>query len=149
MLHHSFDLTRCASLFLTFAQSRGGPALLVEESAALRAAISRVQLAHPFRSDACVILPGRMLCVWTLPVGDIDIASRWLAVRRDFARSLGPGRLRWQRPEPPRLLTTVTDYAEAVRACWFAPVTLGLAARPEDWACSSIHDDETPGRFAA
>ncbi|GHF43628.1 hypothetical protein [Seohaeicola zhoushanensis] len=115
--------------------------LLVAEFDSLMEAVARVQQSHPFRLDAWVALPDRLLCVWTLPAGDMDTVGRWRAIRRAFAGAIGPGRVRWRAAEPPRLITGVVDYAESVRRCWFAPVRRGLVSRPEDWLYSSIQQD--------
>lgn len=141
MLHRSFDLDSPSTMFMTLALAQPGQRLLVDEIDALRAAFKRVQHHRPFRLDAWVALPDRMLCVWTLPSGDMDTAGRWRAIRRSFAASVGPGRARWRSAEPPRIISSVVDYADCVRQCWFAPVRQGLAARPEEWAHSSIHED--------
>lgn len=149
MLHQSFGLTNSATLFMSFSLSRKGKDLLVDEIAALHAAIVSTQLTMPFRADAWVILPDGMHCVWTLPKGDMNIGARWRAVRRNFAHAVGPGRVRWRPAGPPRVIAGVVDYAESVRQCWFAPVNAGLVARPEDWAHSSIHTASSMDAHAA
>ncbi|MCB1342327.1 MAG: hypothetical protein KDK24_14925 [Pseudooceanicola sp.] len=110
---------------------------------ALPGVLARVQRNRPFRLDAWVALPDRLDCIWTLPTGDLDVAGRWRAIRRGLADAVGPGLVRWQPARAALPVTGMTEYADLVRRCWFAPVRRGLVARPEDWAFSSIHREST------
>lgn len=44
--------------------------------AALREAIRKTRLSHPFDIDAWVLLPDHLHCIWTLPEGDSDFSMR-------------------------------------------------------------------------
>jgi len=44
---------------------------------ALRDAIERVRARLPFSTDAMVLMPDHLHCIWTLPDGDTDFSSRW------------------------------------------------------------------------
>jgi putative transposase len=60
-----------ATWFFTVALAeRKGNRLLLDKIDNLRAAIRSVQVAHPFRIDALVILPEHLHCIWTLPPRD-------------------------------------------------------------------------------
>ena len=43
----------------------------------LRNAIETVHEKRPFTIEAWVLLPDHLYCIWTLPVGDADYATRW------------------------------------------------------------------------
>ncbi|MEP0801745.1 hypothetical protein NDI37_15735 [Funiculus sociatus GB2-A5] len=46
---------------------------------------------HPFKIDACVLLPDHLHCIWTLPNGDSDFSRRWRLIKSAIAspRRLG------------------------------------------------------------
>jgi putative transposase len=61
---------------------------LVQHVAALCAAVQVTRRERPFPIDAWVVLPDHMHCVWTLPPGDDDFATRWKAIKRRFVQAL-------------------------------------------------------------
>jgi putative transposase len=62
--------------------------LLVDRIDHLRAAFGSVQLRHPFRIEAFVILPDHLHCIWTLPQDDTDFSNRWGLIKRQFSRGI-------------------------------------------------------------
>jgi REP-associated tyrosine transposase len=56
----------------------------------LRKAFKTVKAAHPFAMDAIVILPDHLHCLWTLPDGDADYSTRWMAIKAYFTRRCPP-----------------------------------------------------------
>jgi putative transposase len=48
----------------------------------LREAIVRARRTHPFRIDACVLLPDHLHCIWALPPENGDFSSRWVFIKR-------------------------------------------------------------------
>ena len=77
-----------ACLFLTITLAQRGSTTLVDRIESLRRSVRATMEARPFRIDAWVILPDHMHCVWTLPKGDGDYATRWGAIKSRFTRSL-------------------------------------------------------------
>jgi putative transposase len=77
--------------FFTVALANRRSDLLLREVAALRAAVSRTLLLHPFRIDAWVVLPEHMHAVWTLPAGDAEFSIRWALIKRWFSAAIPPG----------------------------------------------------------
>jgi REP element-mobilizing transposase RayT len=51
-------------------------ALLVSEIDLLRKSVRRVKGLYPFEINAWVVLPDHLHCIWTLPEGDRDFATR-------------------------------------------------------------------------
>ena len=49
---------------------------------ALRDAIETVRATRPFVTDAWVLLPDHLHCIWTLPEGDADFSTRWMMIKR-------------------------------------------------------------------
>ncbi len=47
----------------------------------LRDAITHVRQKYPFTIDALVLLPDHLHCIWTLPPGDSDYATRWRLIK--------------------------------------------------------------------
>jgi len=124
--------------------------LLLREIAALRAAVRRTLLSHPFRIDAWVILPEHMHAVWTLPVGDAEFSTRWTLIKRWFTAAIPPGEARsasraakgerglWQRRFWEHTVRDAGDFARHVDYVHFNPVKHGLAASAADWPYSSF-----------
>ena len=69
------------SVFLTVNLLDRRSDLLVTQIQALRDAVRQVRLRAPFRTDAWVVLPDHMHCLWTLPAGDAHFPGRWRAIK--------------------------------------------------------------------
>jgi len=54
--------------------------------ALLRQSIKAVQMRHPFKVEAAVILPDHLHMLWRLPDDDGDYATRWRLVKSYFIR---------------------------------------------------------------
>jgi putative transposase len=52
----------------------------------LRRAFRTVRSKRPFILDAAVILPDHLHCIWTLPPGDADFATRWRLIKTRFTK---------------------------------------------------------------
>jgi putative transposase len=66
------------SFFFTLVTERRRPILASVDSVdVLRTAFRSVQERMPFSLDAIVVLPDHLHCIWTLPAGDADFATRW------------------------------------------------------------------------
>ncbi len=63
-------------------------ALLVDHVDGLRAAFRAVRAARPFDMVAMVVLPDHLHCIWRLPEGDADNATRWRHIKTMFSRGL-------------------------------------------------------------
>ena len=135
--------------FVTIALADPDSHLLLNEFDRLRAAVRLTWREQPFFAHAWVVLPGRMHCVWSLPPGDVALAPRWGDIKQRFQRSTGTAPDLWQPGWTARRLDGMADFAECVRYCWFAPVHMGKASNPEDWAYSSLYDAEKPVRQVA
>ena len=153
-----------ATIFFTVCLAERGSRLLVERIDILREAVRVTRARRPFAIDAWVVLPDHMHAVWTLPAADGNFSDRWGAIKARFSKH---ARLAGAVPEAPALGVTGAanpalrkgevgiwqrrfwehhirdraDYDAHLRYCWMDPVRHGLAARPEDWAFSSLHRD--------
>ena len=70
---------------------RRGNRLLVERIDVLRTAFRNVRARHPFHTEAIVILPDHLHCVWTLGPGDTDCSTRWSLIKGHFSRAIEKG----------------------------------------------------------
>ena len=52
----------------------------------LREAFRAVRSKRPFTLDAVVVLPDHLHCIWTLPPGDADFATRWRLIKSWFTK---------------------------------------------------------------
>ena len=124
--------------------------MLVERIDDLRAAYGRVQRDRPFTTDAIIVLPEHLHCIWTLPDGDSDYSGRWRAIKSRFTmacRKAGLPILKdmlgaydlWQRHFWEHAIRDDRDFENHVAYIHFNPVKHGHALRPVDWPHSSIH----------
>ncbi|MEA3278965.1 MAG: transposase [Pseudomonadota bacterium] len=119
----------------------------------LRDALRSVKESRPFDMDAMVVLPDHLHCIWTLPNGDADFATRWRLVKTWFTKHCNselrtrpdPSRSRrseqaiWQHRYWEHLLRDERDFEGHVDYIHFNPVKHGYVARPRDWPHSSFH----------
>lgn len=129
---------------------RSGNDLLVRHVDALRTAFYSVQRTRPFVMDAVVILPEHLHCLWTLPEGDADFATRWQLIKARFSAAIptgervSPSRQRrqergiWQRRYWEHLIRDQNDYNRHVNYIHHNPVKHGHAASPGAWPYSSF-----------
>ena len=125
--------------------------LLVRHVDILREAVRKVRAHAPFHIGAWVVLPDHLHCLWTLPEGDTDFATRWQAIKTDFSRKMparehrsasrfGKGeRGIWQRRFWEHTIRDERDYAAHLDYIHFNPVKHGVAADVADWPYSSFH----------
>lgn len=155
----SFPRAPSTSVFLTLRLAKPNTVSLVSHVDALRTAYLKVQLHHPMRCDAMVVLHDHLHAVWSLPRSDSDIAHRVGMLKSRFSRAVPDAppspsfdRLRtgergiWARGYQTRPIETVTHMSLAMRWCWENPVRHGLCQRMEEWPYSSLHRDIRLGR---
>jgi putative transposase len=121
----------------------------------LREAIQLTRRNRPFIIDAWVLMPDHMHCLWTLPEGDADYATRWKVIKTEFSKRAGSTyhkqewmtrskRKRrestmWQRRGWEHLIRNETDYARHFDYIHYNPVKHELVQRVQDWPYSSFH----------
>jgi putative transposase len=139
------------SFFFTVNLADRRSELLTDKIVLLRSAFRLVAKDHPFALDAVVILPEHLHCVWTLPVGDADFATRWRLIKAEFSKHIAPGerlspsriakgeRGIWQRRYWEHTLRDERDYARHCDYIHFNPVKHGYASRAGDWPFSSFN----------
>lgn len=121
----------------------------------LRTAIDKVRVKYPFTIDALVLLPNHIHCIWTLPDGDTDYASRWRLIKTFVTKNcasqlkLDPtinssrqkrqeGNL-WQRRFWEHLIRDDIDFVRHCDYIHYNPVKHGLCKSPKEWLFSSFH----------
>jgi len=135
--------------------------LLTHNIELLRNAVRATRRAKPFHIDAWVVLPDHMHCIWTLPEGDADYASRWKAIKTAFSKALprteslsvvrqAKGeRGIWQRRYWEHTIRDERDYSAHMDYLHINPVKHGHAARVADWPHSSFHRLVAAGIYPA
>jgi putative transposase len=133
--------------------------LLVDRIDDLRAAFRDARAARSFDVLAIVILPDHLHCLWRLPSGDADNASRWAQIKAGFSRRIARdesgGRIArrergiWQRRYWEHLILDDNDLRRHVEYIHFNPVKHGHASRPADWPHSSFARWVQRGDYAA
>ncbi|MFB2879358.1 REP-associated tyrosine transposase [Floridanema aerugineum] len=121
----------------------------------LRTAINNVRQKYPFIIDALVLLPNHIHCIWTLPSGDSDYATRWRLIKtfvtKHCAKELEidsqvstsrqkrqEGNL-WQRRFWEHLIRDDLDFANHCDYIHYNPVKHGLCKAAKEWPYSSFH----------
>lgn len=110
----------------------------------LRYGFQQVMRSHPFRLDAIVVLPDHMHCIWSLPEGDADFATRWRLLKRHFSvASLLPARRNGAKPVwQPRfwehLIRDEEDFRRHLDYIHYNPVKHGYVGSPAQWSYSSF-----------
>ena len=130
----------------------------------LAQAIQFVRDTRPFVVDAWVLLPDHMHCIWTLPEGDADYATRWLALKRYVSSDVGR-RLQesafmdpsqhhrreanlWQRQFWEHQLRDEGDFERHMDYIHFDPVKHRHVERVRDWPHSTFHRHVHEGTYA-
>ena len=126
-------------------------ALLVEHIGELRTAFRVARSARPFDIVSMVVLPDHLHCIWRLPEGDADNATRWRHIKAMFSHSLPCFERRsqqrlaknergiWQRRFWERALRDEYDLRAHIDYIHFNPVKRGLVRRVRDWPYSTFH----------
>jgi putative transposase len=118
----------------------------------LRQAIRTVMRNRPFTIDAIVVLPDHIHCIWSLPPGDADFATRWRLIKTWFTKHLllrehiRPNTARihkcrqavWQHRYWEHLLRDEADYQCHVDYIHYNPVKHGYVSKPVEWPFSSL-----------
>ncbi len=122
---------------------------------ALRHAIERVRLRLPFTTDAMVLMPDHLHCIWTLPDDDANFSSRWMQIKHHvsyhcsklYPLTMSESRTRrrtasiWQRRFWEHQIHDDIDMERHVDYIHFNPVKHGLVSTASDWPYSTF------GRF--
>ena len=149
------------SFFTVALAQRHNNHLLVDHVVQLRAAFRHVQQRHPFTTDAVVIMPDHLHCLWTLPEGDADYSTRWRLLKSKFSRSISDTEHRsqsllkrqergiWQRRFWAHLITDTDDFHRHADYIHWNPVKHGLVPRAADWPYSSFHRYVERGDYSA
>ena len=125
--------------------------LLVEHVDALRAAFRAAQAVRAFEMIAVVVLPDHLHCIWRLPAGDADNATRWRHIKTQFAQCVPTTERRsvqrvkrkergiWQRRYWEHLVRDERDLRHHIDYVHFNPVKHGLVTRVSEWPWSTFH----------
>lgn len=121
----------------------------------LHSAWMDVRHRFPFQTDAVVLLPNHIHCIWTLPEDDANFSVRWKEIKRLFTKGyldqIGPGAARnashlkqgeaavWQRRFWEHTLRDVDDLNRHLDYIHYNPVKHGLVNKAGDWPWSSFH----------
>ena len=139
------------TFFFTVALLERKRDLLVSEIDLLRKSVRRVKGLYPFEINAWVVLPDHLHCIWTLPEGDRDFATRWRLIKLLFAQRLPKDERRsavrkkrgepgiWHRRYWEHTIRDDRDYCAHVDCSLFNPVKHGWVSRVKDWPLSTFH----------
>jgi putative transposase len=118
--------------------------------AVLRNAVREELALRPFQTDAFVLLPDHLHCLWTLPQGDHDFSTRWKRIKTRVTKTLGQeleGRI-WQNRFWEHLVRDETDFARHLEYIHYNPVKHGFCASAWEWPHSSFRRYVARGVYA-
>jgi putative transposase len=110
----------------------------------LREAFRQIMIKRPFTIDAIVILPDHLHCIWTLPNGDTDYATRWRLIKTWFTKHQNQTVTEknkpsiWQKRYWEHLLRNEKDYHQHIDYIHYNPVKHKHVQNPSDWKYSSF-----------
>jgi len=119
----------------------------------LRCAFKAIRARRPFHVDAIVVMPDHLHCIWTLPPGDQDFATRWrliktwftkhcdasLRVRPNQARQNKREQAIWQHRYWEHALRDEADFERHVDYIHYNPIKHRYSSTPGEWPYSSFH----------
>ncbi len=150
------------SYFFTLITHKRRRILAIPENVTLlRDAFIFVMQKYPFFTDAAVILPDHVHCIWSLPKNDHDYSTRWRLIKSFFTRKcdgkykLVPSASRekkkeqaiWQRRFWEHQLLDQRDFNAHVDYIHYNPVKHGLTKAPKDWEYSSFNRYVNDGKY--
>ena len=139
---------------------RRGNTRLVDHIDVLRDAFAHTKARHPFRIEAIVVLPDHLHCLWQLPTGDTDYATRWALIKGGFSRALPAGeristsrrkrgeRGIWQRRFWEHQIRDDRDFERHADYIHYNPVKHGHAPTAAAWLHSLFHAFVEKGIYA-
>jgi len=117
---------------------------------------SAARAERPFQIIAAVVPPDHLHCIWHLPQGDADYATRWRHIKSLFSRSLAANgsvsrrverceRGIWQRRFWEHCIRDERDLLAHIEYVHFNPVKHGYVSDTREWPYSTIHRDTQDG----
>ena len=152
------------SFFFTVVTEQRRPLLASADAVEiLRAAFRAVCATRPFEVDAIVVLPDHLHCIWMLPPGDTDFATRWWLIKTWFtkhcdsalrskpnpARTAKREQALWQHRYWEHALRDEADVIRHVEYIHFNPVKHGLVSSAMEWPYSSFRRYVEAGLYPA
>ena len=134
---------------------------LVDHADALRESFRMAHAVRPFILLAWVILPDHLHCVWRLPEGDNENATRWRHIKSSFSRAIPTGerlsarrqikgeRGIWQRRYWERVVRDEDHLRRCIDYIHINPQKHGHVQRIADWPHSSFHHYVKAGMLPA
>ncbi|MDT8439066.1 MAG: transposase [Wenzhouxiangellaceae bacterium] len=160
MPNYRRDRTPGGTYFFTVALRDRSSTVLLDRIDDLRAAVRKTRHRMPFEIIAWAVLPEHMHCLWKLPEGDADYATRWRMIKTRFSRCIpsantGNRSLQhrsekgiWQRRYWEHRIRDESDLQAHADYIHFNPVKHGLCAQAIDWPHSTFTHWVAAGRYA-
>ena len=161
MPHYIRAFVPGGTFFFTVALLERRRQLLTAHIADLRAAFTATRRQNPFVTNAMVVLPDHLHCIWTLPAGDADFSSRWQAIKAQFSHAVPDGerlsqrrqkkgeRGIWQRRFWEHVIRDERDFERHADYIHYNPVKHGHATTPGEWPYSSFQRYVARGIYPA
>jgi len=148
------SLTPGATYFFTVNTEKRQPVLTSQAFyTAIKESFRDVMASRPFKIDAFVLLPDHLHCIWTLPDGDSDYATRWSLVKRKVSQAtchliptnVSDSKVKrkelglWQRRFWEHQIRDDKDYRTHIEYIHWNPVKHACVDAVKEWPYSSFH----------
>ncbi|MFC1855988.1 transposase [Thermodesulfobacteriota bacterium] len=146
--------TKGATFFFTVVTYKRNKILCDNEnSEIIKEAFKHIASKRPFKTDAFVMLPDHIHCIWTLPYDDSNFSVRWSLIKEYFTKrcnesikheqtdSMKKKGLQgvWQKRFWEHTIRDEKDFAAHVDYIHYNPVKHGFSEAPKDWPYSTFH----------
>ena len=124
----------------------------------LSAVFQQARKTYPFNTEAWVLLPDHIHCIWTLPPNDHEYSKRWSMIKSKVTQKLMSSRQStstknqnsstrskrrertvWQRRFWEHWIQNQDDFNRHCDYIHYNPVKHGYAKEPSEWPYSSFH----------
>jgi len=152
-MHYRRVFTPGGTFFFTLVTLQRRPVFASDQAVeVLRSAFRAVRTLRPFRTDAIVVMPDHLHCLWTLPPGDADFSTRWRLIKTWFTKhhgAEGQSQAIWQPRYWEHQVRDEADFANHADYIHYNPVKHGLAPSPMAWPYSSFRRYVEAGVYPA
>ena len=107
--------------------------------ALIKQTFSHVNEKYPFQTEAFVILPDHIHCIWTLPEDTNDFSTRWRLVKSYFTKECRTKEKIWQNRFWEHQIRDDGDFTRHIEYIHYNPVKHGYVVSPNEWEHSSFH----------
>ena len=106
----------------------------------LRQGFARVSKRHPFKTQAIVLLPDHLHCIWKLPDKEANFSLRWRLIKHYVSVGFSEHNIKiWQHKFWDHVLRNEEDWKRHMDYIHYNPVKHGYVQIVKEWPYSTFH----------